>query len=39
LKVKFEVTVPNGQYFGLGYGWSMIDTDMVWWSADGNLSK
>jgi hypothetical protein len=38
MKVKYEVTVPNGQYFAIGYGWSMTDCDMVWWSANSSQS-
>ena len=38
-KVKYTVTVPNGQYFAIGYGWSMKNTDMVSWHASGNASN
>lgn len=36
---RFEATVPNNQYFGIGYGKTMTSTDMVAWQADKDLSK
>jgi len=32
------VTVPRKQYFAIGYGWNMQNTDMCWWSSSGTSS-
>jgi len=33
--VRFVVTVPNNQYFSLGFGKTMTNCDMVIWQANG----
>ena len=32
--VVYDVCVPDGNWFAIGYGSSMTNTDMVWWSAN-----
>ena len=36
--VVYDVCVQPDSYLAIGYGTSMTDTDMVWWSANGLTS-
>ena len=36
--VTFEVTVPTNTYFGLGFGPTMTNTDMILWQNYGDAS-
>ena len=36
--VRFQATVPNNQYFSIGFGKTMSNCDMVIWQANGNNS-
>lgn len=35
----FNVTVPVNNYFALGFGVDMVNTDMILWTADGISSS
>ena len=35
---RFTATVPNNQYFSIGFGKTMTNCDMVLWQANGNSS-
>ena len=37
--VRFLTTVPNNQYFTIGFGGSMTNVDTVSWEANGNNSN
>jgi hypothetical protein len=37
--IRFQVVVPNGQYFSIGFGKTMTNCDMVIWEANGMNSK
>jgi hypothetical protein len=37
--VRFNVTVPNNNYFSVGFGKTMTNCDMVMWQANGEQSK
>jgi hypothetical protein len=34
-RIKFNVKVKDGSYIAFGWGSSMANTDMVYWSANG----
>ena len=34
----FEVEMPRGAWFGLGFGTTMSDTDMIGWFAHSKLT-
>ena len=36
--LMFNITVPNQNYFAIGFGLTMIDTDMILWQANGDNS-
>lgn len=37
--IVLEATLIEGTWFGVGFGNSMIDTDMIVWQANGKDSK
>jgi len=37
--VHFTITVPNNNYFAIGFGPTMYSTDMILWQASGATSK
>ena len=37
--VRFTATVPNNNYFSIGFGSTMYSTDMILWQASGASSK
>jgi hypothetical protein len=37
--LTFIATVPNNNYFAIGFGPSMRNTDMILWQAQGTSSK
>ena len=37
-KVKYEARVKDQTYLGIGYGNSMVNTEMVSWQADSSSS-
>jgi len=38
-KIVFDATVPDGQYFSIGFGPDMTDTDMILWQSNGIESQ
>jgi hypothetical protein len=36
--LKFNVTIPDQNYFAIGFGKSMTNTDMIVWQAQGSKS-
>lgn len=38
LKIVYTVHLPAKSWFSIGYGWSMDQTDMAFWSANGASS-
>lgn len=37
--VRFSVVMPNNEYFGIGFGSTMYNCDMVVWFANGQNSQ
>jgi len=37
--VHFTITVPNNNYFSIGFGPTMYNTDMILWQATGETSE
>ena len=35
---RIEVTIPDNSWFGIGFGATHKDTDMIWWEAKGQDS-
>ena len=39
MMVHFTATVPDNNYFSIGFGPTMYNTDMILWQASGATSK
>lgn len=37
-RLKLSVTIPDEMWFGIGFGDSMVETDIIAWHAMGNDS-